>query len=293
MREVKEGHPAHRRKVRFDWSNTPLHWVPGDPFSTHMINVLHLLLPTGERWFIESVNEATPLVDDEELREAIRPFVQQEAWHAQAHNLVLKHLAEQGIDTKPYIERLDKWLSALGGEKNKRWPAPLRRFWLYRHLADTAALEHFTAVLGQWVIQNRGLDYAGADPVMLDLLRWHGAEEVEHRSLVFDVYQNVCGSYLLRVISMLLTAPQFIFWWLAGVRYLMKHDPTVAHAPRWRDWLRATRQYRVPGPWQLIVATPVRYLRPSHHPDREASTEMAMAYLAKSPAARAAQEGSA
>jgi hypothetical protein len=57
-----------------------------------------------------------------------------------------------------------------------------------------AALEHFTAALGQWWIQNRGLDYAGTDPVTLDLLRWHGAEEVEHRSLVFDVYQNVCGN---------------------------------------------------------------------------------------------------
>ena len=37
-----EGHPRYRRMVRFDWSETPLHWVPDDPFSTHMINVLHL-----------------------------------------------------------------------------------------------------------------------------------------------------------------------------------------------------------------------------------------------------------
>jgi hypothetical protein len=275
--------------VRFDWSDTPLHWVPDDPFSTHMINVLHLLLPTGERWFIQAVNEAAPLVDDEELREAIKPFVQQESWHAWAHSLVLEHLAEQGIDTEPYIARLNKWLSALGEDKG-RWPGPLRRWWLYRHLADTAALEHFTAVLGQWVIQNRGLDYAGADPTMLDLLRWHGAEEVEHRSLVFDVYQNVCGSYPLRLLSMLLTAPQFLFWWMAGVRFLMAHDPTIDARPRWRDWRRAARQYRVPGPWQLLVATPARYLRPSHHPNAEASTRMAMDYLARSPAARAARE---
>lgn len=287
MTQVRDGHAEHRRKVQFDWSETPLHWVPGDPFATHMINVLHLLLPTGESWFIEAVKAAEPLVDDEELMRAIRPFVQQEAWHAAAHNAVLRHLAGQGLDTKVYVRRLDKWLSALG-ENHQRWPSPLRRWWLYRHLADTAALEHFTAVLGQWIIQNRGLDYAGADPVMLDLLRWHGAEEVEHRALVFDVYQNVCGSYPLRVLSMLLTAPQFLFWWLAGVRYLMAQDPTIEQGPRWRDWLRAARQYRVPGPWQLLVATPVRYLRPGHHPRTEASTPMAMAYLAQSPAALAA-----
>lgn len=42
-----EGHPRYRRMVRFDWSETPLHWVPDDPFATHMMNVLHLLLPEG------------------------------------------------------------------------------------------------------------------------------------------------------------------------------------------------------------------------------------------------------
>lgn len=153
-----------------------------------------------------------------------------------------------------------------------------------------AALEHFTAVWGQWVLQNRGLDYAGTDPVMLDLPRWHGAEEIEHRSVVFDVYQEVCGNYPLRTLSMLLTAPPFLFWWVLDVRFLMTRDPTIRAKPRWRDWLRAARQYKVPVPWQRFVTVPVRYLRPSHHPSTEASTEMAMDYLAHSPAARAARQ---
>ena len=106
----RDGYPTHRRKVRFDWSNTPLHWVPDDPFSTHMMNVLHLLLPAGERWFIQVVNEAAPMVDDPELKAAIKPFIQQESWHAWAHQVVLDHLAEQGIDTKSYTDKLQKWL---------------------------------------------------------------------------------------------------------------------------------------------------------------------------------------
>ena len=47
-----DGYPTHRRKVRFEWSNTPLHWVPDDPFATHFWNALHLILPEGERGFI-------------------------------------------------------------------------------------------------------------------------------------------------------------------------------------------------------------------------------------------------
>ena len=88
-----DGHPRHRRMVRFDWSGTPLHWVPDDPFATHMMNVLHLLLPEGERHFIKAVLEASSLVDDPELEAAIKPFIQQESWHAWAHQVVLDHLA--------------------------------------------------------------------------------------------------------------------------------------------------------------------------------------------------------
>ncbi len=107
-------------------------------------------------------------------------------------------------------------------------------------------------MLGQWVLQNRALDDAGTDPMMLDLLRWHGAEEVEHRSLVYDVYQHVSGNYFIRAFSMLMTTPLFIGWWVAGARYLMNADPTIDQKWRWRDWVRAARQDRLPGPWTLL-----------------------------------------
>lgn len=284
-----DGYPTHRRKVRFDWSDTPLHWVPGDPFSTHMLNVLHLMLPAGERWFIQVVNEAEPLVDDPEMKAAIKPFVQQEGWHAQAHQMVLQHLAEQGIDTVPFTGTMSTELPT-PGDKQSRLPRVFQRWSLYQRLAVAAALEPFNAALGQWTIQNRGLDYAGADPTMLDLLRWHGAEEIEHRALVFDIYQYLCGNYLMRAVTMLLTAPGFLFTWLRGVRYLMDADPTISVKPRFRDWLRASREYRVPGPWLLMVTVPFRYIRPGYHPSNEASTQMAMDYLAYSPVARAARE---
>ena len=289
--ETKDGHPSQRRMVRFDWSKTPLHWVPDDAFSTHLINVLHLLLPAGERWFISVVTEALPAVTDAELQQAAAPFVQQESWHAWAHTVVLDHLAAHGIDTSAYTSKLEANFARFGSAR-PNWPAPLRRFWLYRRLAVVAAIEHFTAVLGQWVLQTRGLDHAGADPVMLDLLRWHGAEEVEHRSLVFDVFEHLSGSYLLRALGMVEAAPQLALWWLAGISYLMRHDPTLPEGtrPRWRDWLRAARSYRVPGPWLLLVAAPLRYMRPSHHPLAEAPTSLALDYLHRSPAATAARE---
>ena len=117
MPEVQLHHDG-TSELSHGWSGSTgrtLHWVPDDPFSTHMINVLHLLLPEGERHFIEAVLEASSLVDDPELEAAIKPFIQQESWHAWAHQVVLDHLAEQGIDTKPYTDRLGRLLSLTFG----------------------------------------------------------------------------------------------------------------------------------------------------------------------------------
>jgi len=75
--------------------------------------------------------------------------------------------------------------------------------------------------------------------------------------------------------------------WIAGVRFLMRHDPTLDHRRyRVRDFVRAARQRRAPA-HELVAAVP-RYLRRSHHPSQEGSLAAALDYLTASPAARAA-----
>lgn len=98
---ASEHTPLKARKVSFAWEETPLHWVPGDPFTTHTINVLHLLLPAGERWFVHVYQQVLPYIRDEKLREDVIGFIGQEAMHAQAHDEVLPHLREQGLDPTP------------------------------------------------------------------------------------------------------------------------------------------------------------------------------------------------
>nr|WP_295686010.1 metal-dependent hydrolase [uncultured Nevskia sp.] len=57
------------RKVKFDWSNTSVDWIPGNPFASHFINEINLLLPAGEFWFCRLYNQALPLVRDAKLRD--------------------------------------------------------------------------------------------------------------------------------------------------------------------------------------------------------------------------------
>ncbi|WP_019631283.1 metal-dependent hydrolase [Actinomadura atramentaria] len=289
MTAPDERHPVITpRRVRFDWSATPLHWIPGEPVATHFINVLHLLLPAGERWFVRVYKQALPLVaDDPVLHGEVKGFMGQEAVHAYSHQGVLdRQMRDQGLDPRPLTAKIEWVFRRLLGD---RPPLPVvpRRAWLNLRIGIIAGIEHYTAVLGQWILDARALDDAGADPVMLDLLRWHGAEEVEHRSVAFDVYQHVSGAYWRRFVAFfagVIAMPLAVYF---GAAYLCAKDPTLAGVrPRPRDYRRAVRKGLLPSN-RFMVAAARRYLRRDFHPSGECSTRRAAEYLAVSPAARA------
>ncbi|HVK20610.1 MAG TPA: metal-dependent hydrolase [Actinokineospora sp.] len=275
----------HPRNVRFDWSSVPLHWVPGEPLTTHTINTLHLVLPEGERWFVEVFRQALPLITDDVLREDVAGFIGQEAMHAEAHQGAADHLAAQGLDPKPFVAQVEWLFQKLLGDRDLTGDA--KHQWLLERLSVIAAIEHFTAVLGQWVLNTTPLDEAGADPVMLDLLRWHGAEEVEHRAVAFDLYTHLDGRYFRRIRTMLVVGPILGWFFIRSARWLMAHDPLKPGPARWRDYLRASRRGLLPRLSQLLPAL-WRYLPRGYHPRDEGDTDQAVAYLAKSPAAKAA-----
>lgn len=54
------------RNVDFDWTKLPFHYVPNEPLATHVLNVLHLLLPAGEEFFVEVFKKTLPLIRDDD-----------------------------------------------------------------------------------------------------------------------------------------------------------------------------------------------------------------------------------
>ena len=276
------------RDVHFDWSGLPMRWIPGEPQASHIINVLHLLLPGGERWFVEVFKRALPLVTDESLREDVIGFIGQEAIHAEAHQGVLDYFAEHGLDTSRYIKHVE-WLFHRILSPEPGLTKAQERELVAEHVALVAAIEHFTAHLGHWVLNAPGLDRAHAHPVMLDLLRWHGAEEVEHRSVAFDLMRHLDPAYARRIRAVLLGWPVLAWLWARGARFLVSADPELSPSVKatWRGYAQAARRGLLPPPGAALRSAG-RYLRPGYHPAQEASTQQAVAYLGASPAARAA-----
>jgi uncharacterized protein len=276
--------PLRARRPRFDLSETPLHWVPDDPVATHTMNVLHIMLPPGERWFCDVYREALPLIKDEKLRQDVKGFMGQEATHARAHELGREYLSRHGIETDRAMARAEWMRGNLGSATpfGRTVPRPLRRTWLVARLSAIAAIEHFTAVLGEWILNDSGrLEADGADPQMLDLMRWHGAEEVEHRSVAFDVYHYLSGNYLRRLVSMVFTAIALTIAFIIGATLLLSADRSTGQRFTFRAFRRAARAGHLP-PYRFALRAVPTYLRRAYHPAHEGSTEAALAYLAGS-----------
>jgi len=276
------------RDVSFDWSAVPLHWIPDQPVATHFINVLHLLLPAGEEWFVKIFKDALPYITDDRVREDVLGFIGQEAVHASSHDEVLDHFRELGLDTRPFVRQVEFIFGSLMGDRD-HLTGDRARGWLFERIGIIAAIEHFTHLLGQWILDAKALDEAGADPMMMDLLRWHGAEEVEHRHVAHDLFMHLDGRYTARVRAFGQVIAMLMTLWHRGHVFLLDNDPIVGG-----QYKGGLHHFKTLGPKGLLPTfgemggSIRRYLKPGYSPATEGDTAQALAYLASSPAAQAA-----
>jgi hypothetical protein len=189
------------RVPKIDWSkNFDRHWNGGNAGVTHAFNALSFLFPQGERFFIDVVREVVQSVNlsnDPELSQAVKRFIAQESIHTQQHIHYNAILQSQGFENVvyDYIERLE-------AHGNKLF-SPLTK------LAVVCAYEHYTAILGNFILRNPKA-LAAASPDMALVWGWHSAEETEHKAVCFDLYQAAGGGWLHRVLIFFPVSLNFI-----------------------------------------------------------------------------------
>jgi predicted metal-dependent hydrolase len=294
-------HKLVARKVQFDFSNSPIEWIPGDRFSSHVVNGINLLLPAGEFWFCRVYNKVLPYINDEKLKEDVKGFIRQEAVHGRVHVKAQEFLANHNYQLNPILARINWLFEKLLGEaplgmKALQIPA-LEKPWLFLRVGIIAAIEHFTGILGQWSLDNTSWDKA--DPVIADLFRWHLAEEVEHRTVAFDLYEHIMqhemGFYVSRQAIMALVYPLFIMALVSTTKSLGKQDEDQAIQRIMNKGLlslllqferNAKATDNIPR-ISFLTKAAVRWISPKFHPIDEGDTQQALDYLARSPAVQA------
>lgn len=106
--------------------------------------------------------------------------------------------------------------------------------WDLFRLGVIATVEHMTCVLGKYALYNKRWEELGADPEMVDLVKWHGSEEIEHRTVAFDLYRHLGGGYMPRYYLSLAVIVLVLGLWVDGAAHIMKQDPRFADAAKSR-----------------------------------------------------------
>lgn len=246
---------------------TPRHWLGGDPVATQLFNALSIVFPRGEKMFVEAVRAHKEAVTDPALRQAVRDFVGQEVNHSRAHEEFNAWLASLGLP----VAELDREIEARM-RQTEQLPAEKR-------LAATCALEHFTAILAGALLRSPGL-LASMHEDVRPLWLWHAIEEIEHKSVAYDVYAASGGSYRTRVTMMALVTVTFLSRVARRYERLLREEGVAGDRAARRRTMRA---FFGPG-GHLSGALPqyLAYYLPSFHPrqlDDRALLEAARAAL--------------
>ena len=200
------------------------HWCGGDAFRTAFFNALSMSFPVGEQFFIDSVREgfkAMPAQEQERFRGEVQGFVGQEATHRRLHSLYNAHLERQGLVNR-WEARARKRLALLQGVDLRHW------------LAITAANEHFTSIMADWMLQHP--QWLGRDDARLATLwLWHSAEESEHRSTAFDLYRALGGNEEWRLRWFRRITLIFLTDTLKQTLQNLRQDGTLWKASTWKS----------------------------------------------------------
>jgi len=188
-------------------------FIDGDHERSFAFIAGSLLLPHLEPYLIRSMKAAEKHVTDPAVLEGLNKFAAQEGQHYQMHKKFNATIRRAGF---PGLEALEKELS----DDYKRFT---RTKSLRFNLAYAEGFEALTMNAVKHMMEPNGF---GDDlPVFMQMVEWHFVEELEHRTVAFDVYDHVCGSYLYRLIAGTWAQWHFTSWMRRVTKYMLKAKP--------------------------------------------------------------------
>jgi len=243
----------------------PRHWCGGDAFRTAWFDALSMSFPVGEQFFIDAVRAGIATLEPDAraaFEPAIKAFVGQEATHRRLHARYNEHLARRGL--------VNRW-QARSRRRLKKLEGADLRIWV----GATAATEHFTAILAEYLLSSASA-LAGAEPRLATLWLWHASEETEHRSTAFDLYRAMGGNERWRLRLFRVVTRHFVVDALRQTLNNLWHDGSFWRRATWVEGWRFL--FGRSGLVRALVQPWRRYLRADFHPSQQ-DERLAAAWL--------------
>lgn len=181
------------RKPQFDFSRATPRWAPHWELAL-LLNSQSMLFPPLERFLNRVMLMARQEIRgsdarSEQLRQDIGLFVQQEGVHYATHSRFNAMLARSGFPELPEME----------AAMEEEYRTLLRTKSLRFLCAYCDGFETLGPIYARIYLDQLDDYYAGGDPDVVAMWKWHLMEEYEHRTVCFDVYEQLFADYLPRI----------------------------------------------------------------------------------------------
>jgi len=245
--------PIIPRRPKWDFADLKERlFFGGNGLKSAFVVALSGSFPPGEKEFIQSVRLFVNQVRDPKLIGDVKDFTAQEGQHSHQHKLLNEAFDRLGYLATHVSEQFEEIEQEWAEERSDA-----------DRLAATVVMEHITAVMAHFAL-TRPEEFDPLPDSVQELLLWHAIEEIEHKSVAFDVYQECVGDRNRLRRQLLLHMVLFPLG-IRDFQRMLLHE--LGHKPTWKE--RAEMARYLLGPKGLVVSVLPRYLallKPGFHP---------------------------
>jgi uncharacterized protein len=238
------------RHLRFDleeYKELNMEIIPDEVEMSYLMIGLSIILPYIEPYIIKHSVAGQKIITDPELLHDMRQFSLQEGQHNRQHALFNVRVREKF----PELELLEKKVKL-----------DYERFSQRGLKFNLAFAEGFESLTNPFVIfmWNSGMIRDMRGP-LADMYAWHFLEEMEHRTVAYDVYYHLYGSYGYRFWVSLIAQCHLLRFMFSCARHMLnaERDQFQARggwsgriARTWK-WTKLAGKYLIPQLWKTYL----------------------------------------
>lgn len=180
--------PIRHMKFDFDPAKIDHKFYMDAELASAYFASLSIFLTRGEDLVIDTARYHRDFISDPLLKQRVTSLIGQEAIHSKMHEELNEAYLIRDLPVKLF-RTWAGWAFEYGFE---RLPQPMK-------LSLMAGIEHFTAVLAEYMMNHEEIFFRSQDEKQRAIWMWHMLEESEHKDIAFDVFQELSNNYLLRI----------------------------------------------------------------------------------------------
>lgn len=267
--------PIRHFDFKFDPKKFDERFFLNKELASSYFEALSIFLTFGEDVVISTARYHRDFVKDPTLKLRLTSLIGQEAIHSKVHNQFNDEVLKENNFPVEFLRYLADKVFEYGILK---LPQPVQ-------LSLMAGIEHYTAVLAEFMMQHEEYFFASQDEKQRAMWMWHMLEESEHKDIAYDVFLELSGNYWLRIVGFLLATLTI----LGGVSlggYLIPfiRKPSNLINPKYmKDMIESTAllfgsERGVFGSSAMHI---LEYFKPSFHPNDHDTSEYLAYYKEK------------